>query len=96
VESAEKKHILLDENLSYSRSSTLLEAIQTQNSDPTALDASKVRHLDAPCAQILLAAKLHFDAANIPFEITNPSTKFGEALAALGLNEALLSPQEVN
>jgi len=95
VEDIEKNHVVLDENLSFARTGSLLEAITSKVSLPLSLDASKVRHLDAPCAQILLAAKNHYVASDISFEILNPSDKFKDGLTTLGLEHCLLTPQEV-
>lgn len=96
MEDAKKNHVLLDENLSFARTGGLAEAIVNKTNMPLALDASQVRHLDAPCAQILLAAKNHYAASGISFEILNPSDNFKNALMTLGLEHCLNAPLEVS
>jgi anti-anti-sigma regulatory factor len=96
VEDAEKNHVLLDENLSFARTGGLIKSIVNDTQAPLSLDASKVRHLDAPCAQILLAAKNHYVASGISFEILNPSDNFTKALSTLGLEHCLHAPLEVS
>lgn len=96
LKDVEKNHVLLDENLSFARTGSLLESIVSKIDLPVELDASQVKHLDAPCGQILLAAKNHCASSGLSFEILNPSEKFKEALSTLGLDHCLLAQMEVS
>lgn len=96
MKDADKNHVLLDENLSFARASGLTKAIVNKIELPLSLDASQVRHMDAPCAQILLAAKNHYAVSGLSFEILNPSDNFKNALTTLGLEHCLHAPLEVS
>ena len=83
------KTIILDENLSVKAAETLFESLCEYIGQPLDINAAEVKHLDAPCAQLLVSAKMSFESTNTPFEITAPSVEFIESLTTLGLAESL-------
>ncbi|MDB2438700.1 STAS domain-containing protein [Hellea sp.] len=84
--------VILDQNLSVRAAAPLFEVLFKCAGLPLEIDAAAVKHLDAPCAQLLLAAKRSSLASNTAFEIITPSKNFLESLDALGL-AAFLGPK---
>ncbi len=67
----------------------LMEQIKAAEGAPLELEMSAVRHVGAQALQILLATKAAWVAADLSFEISNPSADFRQGVLALGVNEDL-------
>jgi len=83
------KTVILDEDLSVRAAPTLFEALSKHAGLSLKINASGVKHLDAPCAQLLVAAKRASVASGSSFEIVTPSEKFLENLDTLGLTASM-------
>jgi anti-anti-sigma regulatory factor len=82
-------------NLGISSAAKLHEDISALQGRALTLNAVAVKHLDAPCAQILIAAKLEWASAGHPFDIKNPSTAFNAGLEALDLTTYFIQTPEI-
>jgi anti-anti-sigma regulatory factor len=56
---------------------------------PILLDGSRVERISTPCLQILVAASKSAQARGVSFELRSPSKVLLDALADLGLEQAL-------
>lgn len=62
------------------------QAIARAQESPLSIDVHAVRHLGGLALQVILTSKMRWARAGLPFEVTNPSDSFVDALARLGLS----------
>ena len=86
--------LALDESLDVTHAAPLHQSLTALRGKDIIVDASKVIHLGAQCAQVLLAAKRAWSDNRKAMRITAPSAAFLEGLRLLGLTPLL--PVEEN
>lgn len=81
--------LALDEKLSITQAAPLLETLKALQGQAVQLDGGNVKHIDMPCAQVLVSAANHWAAAQTLFKITSPSKALSDSLALLGLDMSI-------
>jgi len=75
----------LSENLAFNAASALYDDVQERLGQDLIIDASAVQHIDANCAQILLAAEKMWEPTESKFVLNACSEAFHAGLDDLGL-----------
>ena len=86
ISEATAPHVIeLPARLDYSACDSLIGSLEAARTEPICLNAGKVGFLGAMPLELLLRAKLSWQAAGLYFEVTEPSVAFIEGLERLGV-----------
>lgn len=75
----------LSESLTFNAAIPLYETIRARMGQDISIDASAVQHIDANCAQVLMAAKSSSEAVGSQFLLSHCSKAFKAGLRDLGM-----------
>jgi anti-anti-sigma regulatory factor len=83
----------LPERLSVVAENALLPFLRQNPDAPLAISARRLRRIDTPLVQLLLAAAADHRARGVPFRLTGLSPDQAAQLALLGVTPALLETE---
>lgn len=84
----------LPEILDLTRAGPLAESFRAVRGAALAVDASKVQHVGAQCAQVIMSAVATWRADDVALSVTDPSPEFCETFSLLGFGLAEISTEE--
>jgi anti-anti-sigma regulatory factor len=83
----------LPERLSVTEENALLPFLRANPEAPVDVSTARLRRIDTPLVQVLLAAAADRRARGVPFRLTGVSPDQAAQLSALGVTDALLNIQ---
>jgi len=94
TEPSELDMVILAENLTVMAAIPLNEAIKPHKGHEIRINASKVKHLDLPGLQVLLAAAQFWASEGKAFKVIELSDEFKSGLTTLGLSHTIFTEME--
>ena len=86
--------ITMEAHSGYSAVFKLLTALKDQRNSPVTVDASKVKHIGAPCLEVLMSAARSWKNDGVGFQIINHSDAYSEGVSRMEIPSSQLGGME--